>query len=444
MSRFFFLSPYFYASWDWRFTFLLLGISIFNWAYGRYAIAQRNAALWPGIAVNLLPLIIFKYSGFLYANVSAVGHALGAGWPRTIPLDIILPLGLSFFTFQGIAYLIDVATGEEPFELIDFLLYKSLWPQLIAGPIIRPGEIRADIDRDRRLDYGDCAIGVQRILFGFFKKIILADQLAPIVDAVFVSKFPNALDAGVALVAFGMQIYFDFSAYSDIGIGSARLFGFRYPENFQWPYAAHSPQEFWNRWHMTLSRWIRDYVFTPLAFATRNRPRWTNVWLVVAMAIVGLWHGAQWTFVLWGVWHGVLLVANQTVFKKFFEKARSSRVVALFATAFTFALVTLGWLLFRAESIAQVGDFLTAIFTIRGGLHLRPSTLRVNDILISFIYFAGLLLVQMTRGRLVEWSARQGSVQRVLWTLRPVAYVAMILAVIFLDQEAQKFVYFQF
>jgi len=434
----------FYASWDWRFCFLLLGLSVFNWAYAKYAIAQRQAALWPGIIVNVAALVVFKYTAFLYVNVASAGRALGAGWPKTLPFDIILPLGISFFTFQGIAYLIDVATGEEPFEFVDFLLYKSLWPQLIAGPIIRPGEIRPDIDRERRIDYADCAEGMQRILFGFFKKIILADQLAPVVDAVFVSKLPNALDAGVALVAFGMQIYFDFSAYSDIAIGSARLFGFHYPENFQWPYAASSPQEFWNRWHMTLSRWIRDYVFTPLAFATRNRPRMANVWLLVAMATVGLWHGAQWTFVLWGVWHGVLLIANQTVFKRFFEKARSSRMVALIATAFTFALVTLGWLLFRAESLAQVADFLTAIFTVRGGFHLRPSILRVNDILITFVYFIGMLTAQSVHAWLAAWHARGGGVQRLLWTLRPVGYATLILLVIFLDQEAQKFVYFQF
>lgn len=444
-ARKFFLiaaSYFFYASWDWRFAFLLLGLSVFNWAYARFVLAARSGPLWPGIVVNVAPLVVFKYTGFLYSNAAAVGNALGAEWADRLPYEILLPLGISFFTFQGIAYLIDVATGDEPFGFVDFLLYKALWPQLIAGPIVRPGEIRADIQRERFLDYDDCAYGARRILFGFVKKVIVADSLAPVVDSVFASKAPNALDAAVAVFAFGLQIYFDFSAYSDIAIGSARLFGFRFPENFDLPYASRSPQEFWTRWHMTLSRWIRDYVFTPLAFATRNRPRWSNFWLLVAMAVVGLWHGAQWTFVLWGVWHGVLLVANQTFLKGFFDGSRESRLRGFIAGTVTFTLITAGWLLFRAESLAQVSDFLRAIFTLRGGI--RPSTLRVNGMLLVFIYFVALLLAQTFRGWAAKLAAPQGRVYGVLRVLRPVAYAAMITAVVVLDQEAKAFVYFQF
>jgi alginate O-acetyltransferase complex protein AlgI len=432
----------FYGSWDWRFAFLLLGLSVFNWAYARYVLARPvPGRLWPGILVNLTPLFLFKYTGFFYANVAAVGRAFGAEWSADLPFAILLPLGISFFTFQGIAYLIDVATGEEPFGFVDFLLYKAMWPQLIAGPIVRPGEIRADIQRVRTLDYDDCAYGMQRILFGFVKKVILADSIAPVVDSVFASHAPNALDVGVAIFGFGLQIYFDFSAYSDIAIGSARLFGFHFPENFNWPYAARSPQDFWNRWHMTLSRWIRDYVFTPLAFASRHRPKWTNVWLLVAMAAVGLWHGAQWTFVVWGIWHGLLLVANQTVLKRFFESASASRPRGLMAMILTFSLVTIGWLLFRAESLAQVADYLRALATVRGGI--RPSTVRVNGILLILLYFAGLVLMQMTRGTLPALAARPRT-ERVLRALRPLGYVLLIVAVIVLDQEAKQFVYFQF
>jgi alginate O-acetyltransferase complex protein AlgI len=433
----------FYASWDWRFAFLLLGLSLFNWAYARYVLARAEPGpVWPGILVNLTPLLIFKYTGFFYENVATVGRALGAGWSENLPFQILLPLGISFFTFQGIAYLIDVATGEEPFDLLDFLLYKALWPQLIAGPIVRPGEIRDDLQRVRVLDYADCAAGAQRILFGFFKKIVIADNIAPVVDSVFNSNLPNALDVGVAILGFGLQIYFDFSAYSDIAIGSARLFGFHFPENFEWPYSARSPQDFWNRWHMTLSRWIRDYVFTPLAFATRHRPKWANVWLLVAMAAVGLWHGAQWTFVAWGVWHGLLLVANQTVLKPFFERAKSSSFRGLIAATLTFALVTLGWLLFRAESLAQVGDYLRALATFRGGV--RPSTVRGNGILIILMYFAALVLLQLTRRRAAAFLARPGITQNVLRALRPIGYAVLIVAIIILDQEAKQFVYFQF
>lgn len=282
---------------------------------------------------------------------------------------------------------------------------------------------------------------MQRILFGFVKKVILADSIAPVVDSVFASHTPNALDVGVAIFGFGLQIYFDFSAYSDIAIGSARLFGFRFPENFNWPYAARSPQDFWNRWHMTLSRWIRDYVFTPLAFASRHKPKWTNVWLLVAMAAVGLWHGAQWTFVVWGIWHGLLLVANQTVLKRFFERASASRMRGLLAMIVTFSLVMAGWLLFRAESLAQVADYLRALATMRGGI--RPSTVRVNGILLILLYFAGLVVMQMTRGTFAVLAVRPAPA-RVLRALRPLGYVLLIVAVIVLDQEAKQFVYFQF
>lgn len=433
----------FYASWDWRFAFLLLGLSLFNWAYARSVLARAEPGpVWPGVLVNLAPLLIFKYTGFFYENVAAVGRVLGAGWSESLPFQILLPLGISFFTFQGIAYLIDVATGEEPFDLLDFLLYKALWPQLIAGPIVRPGEIREDLQRVRVLDYADCAAGAQRIVFGFFKKVVLADNIAPVIDSVFTSRLPNAIDVAVAVLGFGLQIYFDFSAYSDIAIGSARLFGFHFPENFDWPYAARSPQDFWNRWHMTLSRWIRDYVFTPLAFATRHHPKWANVWLLVAMAAVGLWHGAQWTFVAWGIWHGLLLVANQTLLKTFFERAKTSAFRGLIAATVTFALVTIGWLLFRAESLAQVSDFLRALVTMRGGV--RPSTVRLNGILVIFIYFVGLLLMQLTRHRAAAFFARPGTTQNVLRALRPIGYALLIVAVLILDQEAKQFVYFQF
>ncbi len=430
----------FYASWDWRFCFLLLALTLFNWAYARFVLRRDDPGpLWPGVVVNLAPLILFKYTTFLVANAAAVGHMFGATWREELPFRILLPLGVSFFTFQAIAYLVDVATGEKPFAFLDFMLYRALWPQLIAGPIIRPGEIRNDLEGLRTLDYDDCAEGGRRIIVGFFKKIVLADALTPVVDSVFLSRAPNALDAGVALLGFGLQIYFDFSAYSDIAIGSARLFGFHFPENFDFPYRSRSPQELWSRWHMTLSRWIRDYVFTPLAFVTRQRPRMTTLWLFVAMAVVGLWHGAQWTFVAWGMWHGLLLVTNQTLLKRFFERSAESRARSLIVAATTFTLVTAGWLLFRAESLAQAADFFRAIVTLRGGV--RPSVLRVNGILMVLMDFFGLLAVQAIAGMSFPRRIRGTALLRLA---RPVAYALLIVAIIVLDQEARKFVYFQF
>ncbi|HEU0053398.1 MAG TPA: MBOAT family O-acyltransferase, partial [Longimicrobium sp.] len=381
----------FYCTWKLPFGLLLLAVSLFNWAYGRYVLpkAKTTTPLVLGVLANLAPLLYFKYTNFLIGNAAAVVDLFGADWhPRVA--DILLPLGISFFTFQGIAYLFDVATGEEPFEsLLDFLLFKAFWPQLIAGPIVRPGEIREQIETPRVMDYANVAEGCRRIVFGLFKKVVLADSLAPVVDTVFLAKgAPFALDAIVGVLGFGMQIYFDFSAYSDIAIGSARLFGYRFPENFAWPYVSRSPQEFWNRWHMTLSRWIRDYLFTPLTFASRRRPKLAPVWLLVAMAACGLWHGAQWTFVVWGVWHGLLLVLNQTALKPLFagtgpgEPARY-RLRGWVAWGVTMVLVFAGWLLFRAHSLAQAADMAQAILTFRGGA--APAVVRVNGILTVFL-----------------------------------------------------------
>jgi alginate O-acetyltransferase complex protein AlgI len=438
----------FYCSWKWQFAFLLLGLSLFNWAYGRWVLprATSTSPLIVGIGANLAALVYFKYTNFILVNVAAAVGLFGAQWRPSLS-DIVLPLGLSFFTFQGIAYLFDVATGEPPLEgLMDFLFFKAFWCQLIAGPIIRLSEIRDQIATERTIAYGDVADGSRRILFGFFKKVVLADNLAPYVTMVFSSAAtPNVLDAVVGILGFGLQIYFDFSAYSDIAIGTARLFGYRFPENFDWPYAATSPQEFWNRWHMTLSRWIRDYLFTPMMFAARKRPRLAPLWLLIAMALCGLWHGAQWTFVVWGLWHGLLLLLNQSVLRPVFlssdARARASRWHRIGAQALTFLLVQAGWALFRAGSIKQAVGLWWAILTLRGGL--RPAIARENIALFVFVMLAAVLGAQCLRPRVEKFAAgeilgRWGGV------IRPLVYAVLIFAIVVFDQEAKTFVYFQF
>jgi alginate O-acetyltransferase complex protein AlgI len=445
-------SYFFYCTWDWRFSFLLLGISVFNWAYGRWLAGRRESGrlLAAGIVVNLAPLLYYKYTVFLLSNLAAAVSAVGGGWRPDLPA-IILPLGISFFTFQGIAYLVDIWSGDRPFaELRDFLFFKAFWPQLIAGPIIRPHEIADQIREERHVGYDDLASGSRRILFGFFKKVVLADSLAPFVDAVFVrGAAPNAIDGICGALGFGLQIYFDFSAYSDIAIGSARLFGFVFPENFDWPYAAASPQEFWNRWHMTLSRWIRDYVFTPIRFATRYYPRMTPLWLVLAMAVCGLWHGAQWTFVAWGVWHGVMLVANQTFLKALFapnRKKLSGRAYVLrraIATVATFCAMNLAWVLFRAPGMAAAARIYEAIFTFRGGL--RPAILRENAILFVALACVSLVVFQALRGRFERPPGEAAPEPTLLRSAgKALVHAMMVSAVVVFDASSRAFVYFQF
>jgi D-alanyl-lipoteichoic acid acyltransferase DltB (MBOAT superfamily) len=444
-----FASYAFYCSWKWQFGFLLLGLSVFNWWYGRW-ILPRATSTWLlviGVSANLSALIYFKYTNFLLVNAAAALQLFGSSWQPSFG-DIVLPLGISFFTFQGIAYLFDVATGEPPLtSLLSFLVFKGFWPQLIAGPIIRLSEIRHQIEQTRTIKYEDVAIGCRRILFGFFKKVVLADNLAPYVDMVFLAQStPNFLDSVVGILGFGLQIYFDFSAYSDIAIGTARLFGFVFPENFNWPYSAVSPRDFWNRWHMTLSRWIRDYVYTPLAFAGRRRPRLAPLWLLIAMALCGLWHGAQWTFVVWGIWHGLLLVANETVLRPAFLPAEKARMYSplrrVTSIALTFVFVQAGWLLFRARDLAQAGTMLTSILTIRGGL--RPALIRENIVLFVFAVCVGLFVVQALVSAFSRRTALSERFAPWFALLRPVAYAAMIVAIVVFDQESKAFVYFQF
>lgn len=439
----------FYCSWQWQFGFLLLGLSLFNWWYGRWILPGATSAslLTVGVLANLAVLVHFKYTNFLLVNAAAALQLFGSAWRPSLG-DIVLPLGISFFTFQGIAYLFDVATGEPPLtDVVDFLLFKGFWPQLIAGPIIRLGEIREQIQADRTVDYSDVAIGCRRILFGFFRKVVIADNLAPYVDMVFLAHAtPNFLDSAVGILGFGLQIYFDFSAYSDIAIGTARLFGFVFPENFNWPYAASSPRDFWNRWHMTLSRWIRDYVFTPLAFAGRRRPRFAPLWLLIAMAVCGLWHGAQWTFVVWGVYHGLLLVANESFLRRVFPAPTAAGDVSIarraISIAVTFLLVQLGWLFFRATSLTQAWMMLGSIVTVRGGL--RPALIRENVVLLVFALCGGLFIAQVLAGVFSRRSELRERFAPWFTLLRPLAYASMVVAIIVFDQESKAFIYFQF
>lgn len=433
----------FYASWSWKYLALLLGVSLFNWAWGRWMVRSRHAwALAFGIAVDVLVLVWFKYTGFLLANVQHAAAAAGLAWTAPV-LHILLPLGVSFFTFQGIAYLIDVASGDDPFDsLPDFLLFKGFWPQLIAGPITRVEEMRGQIETPRRWADADFAAGARRILIGFLKKLALADSLAPVVERVYTTgAAPGGLDAIVATAAFALQIYFDFSAYSDIAIGSARLFGFVFPENFAWPYGAHSPQEFWNRWHMTLSRWIRDYVFTPLSFASRRSPHLVGLWLVVAMTICGLWHGAQWTFVIWGFWHGVLLVLNRTLLRVPFERAARGGIARIAGVLATFLLVSVGWVFFRAPGVAPAFDLLGAVFTLRGGAHLHVLA-RADALLVGAI-LAALVVADLAKDRVVA-ALHALAAQPWFFPMRPLADLVLLHAAILFGGATRPFVYFQF
>ncbi|MCC6525623.1 MAG: MBOAT family protein [Polyangiaceae bacterium] len=442
------MSYAFYCSWRWQYGVLLLGVTAFTYLYGAFLAKRAEPRRWLmlGVAIELTPLLFFKYLPFFVENLNGVGGLVGLPVSLRLP-EIILPLGISFFTFQGIAYLVDLASGAEPIRKpLDFVLYKALWPQLIAGPIIRPDEIREQLEADRAIDYADVAEGAKRIVNGFFKKAVLADTLAPYVDGVFAAQAaPGFVDTIAGMVGFGLQIYFDFSGYSDIAIGSARLFGFRFPENFALPYASRSFQQFWGRWHMSLSRWIRDYVFTPMLFASRHRPRLAALWLVTAMAACGFWHGARWTFIVWGIIHGLLLVLNQSLLRGFFaraERAGRASFVGIAAWVLVMFAVAVAWLFFRAQSLDQAAAMLSALVHFRGGF--APMVLRENGLLVIAAIFLALLGYQvLTAPALVvkRWAARA---PRLLQPLTGAYYCLVVMATIVLESNTKAFVYFQF
>jgi alginate O-acetyltransferase complex protein AlgI len=333
----------------------------------------RWCLLAAAVVGNLGLLVAFKYTNFLAENLNPLLTWIGL---RPFRLNTPhLPLGVSFFTFQGIAYVADVYRRDVPAErnAIRFGLAGALFPHLVAGPIVRYRDI-ADQLGDRHTSLEDFAAGVRRIVIGLAKKSLLANTLAWAADQAF-HRPPAQLGIGGAwlgLVCYGLQIYFDFSGYSDMAIGLGRLFGFTFPENFRHPYAAETVTLFWRRWHITLSSWLRDYVYIPLGGGRCGRTR-VLLNLLIVFALCGLWHGAAWTFLLWGLWHGVFLVAER--FGLADGLSRPLRHV------WTILAVLGGWVLFRADSLALAGGYFAAL--VGAGRGLRAADLLSGDVILA-------------------------------------------------------------
>jgi alginate O-acetyltransferase complex protein AlgI len=345
----------FYGFWDWRFCFLLAGSTALNWVAGElvFRAPRRHRRLVAGIAValNLGVLGLFKYFDFFLLSLAELLGSLGMT-PAMPFLAMAVPVGLSFFTFHGISYVVDIARSDlrKPAKPLEMLLYISFFPQLVAGPILRaahflPQIVRAPDPSDIR-----AILALLLILGGLFKKVVVANSLAvELVDPVFAT--PDAYGAADLLLAtygYALQIYCDFSAYTDIAIGLAALLGYRFPQNFDQPYRAASLRDFWRRWHMSLSSWLRDYLYIPLGGDTGNWKRYRNLFLT--MLLGGLWHGAAWHFVIWGALHGGWLILERLV--------GADRWPRWFGIFVTFHFVCLCWIFFRAQDAASAVTFL--------------------------------------------------------------------------------------
>ena len=320
--------------------------------------AGRRLLLAGGIAVNLAALIYYKYTGFGWQVVSAAAQQLADLSLPSAP-QIVLPIGISFFTFQAISYLIDVYRGDvRPARgYFEFAVYHTLFPQLVAGPIVRYAELRERLG-SHSLDLAHLTEGAYRICLGLGKKIVLADNLGAVADQIM--RLPanelSCAHAWLGIVCYSFQIYYDFSGYSDMAIGLGKLLGFDFPENFNQPYRAASITEFWRRWHMTLSRWFRDYVYIPMGGNRHGQTR-TYLNLAAVFVLCGLWHGAAVSFLLWGLYHGSLLVIERVLDRRF--DWRPSGPVAVAAS---FALVTIGWVLFRIDDPGAALTYFRALF----------------------------------------------------------------------------------
>ena len=313
---------------------------------------RRKAVMIAALVFNLGAIALFKYGNFILENL---GLLLGSALPR---FNFSLPLGISFYTFQILSYVLDVYNRKTPVQksLLRLATYIVLFPQLVAGPIVRYDQVQAEL-QERRETLADFVAGAQRFALGLGKKVILANAMGAIADPIFDAAVVPAGTAWLAAIAYALQIYFDFSGYSDMAIGMGRFFGFHFSENFRYPYMAESITDFWRRWHISLSTWFRDYVYFPLGGSRRGTAR--NILnLLVVWMLTGLWHGASWNFVLWGVYYGILLMLEKYVLDGVLKK-----VPGILRRMITLLLVLLGWVIFRLESVPAILSFMGSLFT---------------------------------------------------------------------------------
>jgi len=449
-------SYFFYGCWDWRFLGLIWLSTGLDYIFGlaldrrrafaghdgayRYSPAVRRGLVAASVVGNLGILGVFKYYDFFATQAADLMGAIGLPIEPRL-LRVALPVGISFYTFQTLSYTIDVYRGELRAcrSMVNFATFVAFFPQLVAGPIVRARDFLPQLAAPRRTTAAQFGEGGYLILWGLFKKVVIAGHLAPLADGVFTAE-AGGYSGGqvlVAVYAFAVQIYCDFSGYSDIARGCAKLMGFELVLNFNLPYFARNPSDFWRRWHISLSTWLRDYLYVPLG-GNRKGPRRTLINLALTMLLGGLWHGAAWTFVLWGAYQGGLLIVHRLTMPALarwtrFESAAVRRIWNVVAIAVFFQLVCLGWLIFRAESPGQIVSLLAAL---ADGITLSGSGVRT----LAF-YAAPLVVVQIVqylRGDL-------DVLLRMPTWVRGAAYAAMIYGlVLFGEGFDQPFIYFQF
>lgn len=435
----------FYGWWDWRFAFLLAATSFFSWGSGLviqrcHDRGNRRGAWWAGfgnIALNLGILGFFKYYNFFTQSFTAAFGRFGLGLEPHL-LEIVLPVGISFYTFQALSYSIDVYRRQmKPTRnLVDFFAFVAFFPQLVAGPIERASHLLPQIARPRILTREGVRSGLWLAVWGLFKKVVIADNLAALVDGAFAADGATGAMGLMATYAFAFQIYCDFSGYSDIARGLARMMGISLMENFRLPYFALNPKDFWGRWHISLSTWLKDYLYIPLGGNRHGAGRqYLNLFLT--MLLGGLWHGAAWTFVAWGAFHGLLLSLYHAWARGHVAKgAADSGHWVWVRRILMFHLVCIGWIFFRAGTFGDAWSVMSGIFC-NWSWDIRAANLLTAIVLLCWPMWA----VQWVQAR----SGEREVVPRLSLVPRTILYLVMALMFVWLGNTGGgAFIYFQF
>ncbi len=440
-------SYFFYGWWDWRFCSLLALSTVVDYVCAlridRTEVPRtRRAWLLASLCSNLGILGFFKYFNFFADNAAALLSALGFQAHPPV-LRVLLPVGISFYTFQTMSYTIDVYRRKlaPTRSFLDFALFVSFFPQLVAGPIERAGNLLRQFAAPRTVTRPMVESGCFLILVGFFRKLVIADGVAPLVDSAFASTATaDWLSLAAGAVAFALQIYGDFAGYSDIARGVSRLLGVELMVNFRQPYLSGNITEFWRRWHISLSTWLRDYLYIPLG-GNRHGTAATYRNLMLTMLLGGLWHGARWNFVVWGGLHGLFLAVHKFFLvragRKVAAERRTFSLAAVASCTATFALVSFAWIFFRSRTLAEAASCVAGILTLRGGLAGLPwgtaAKVAVFALFTAFLDFPAYR--RDSQEALLGWP----------WPVRGIAYAAMFLLIVLLRPlNDVPFIYFQF
>ena len=440
-----FASFVFYGWWDWRFLFLIIGSGLIDFFAGKLLVRyprKRTLFLIASLIGNLGSLAAFKYSVFISENIQKLLLVFGlqVNLQNHIPeFMYILPVGISFYTFQSMSYTIDIYRGrlKPTNNILQFFTYLSLFPQLVAGPIVRAKDLLPQLKRVRHVSQQENWNGLYLILIGYFKKVVLADNIAPLVNYAFsdVNTSTSTVYWWVVMIGFAFQIYFDFSGYSDIARGMAKWMGMHYRINFDHPYISTSLKEFWTRWHISLSTWFKDYVYIPLGGSRKGKFRsHVNMW--ITMVVSGLWHGASWTFIMWGALHAFYLSLERILklnilFKRFYL----GKWVALVFVSFQ---VIIAWVFFRAETFDQAFSIIYNMIAVNNILNFGDT----ESFNLALVYIITGLFIEMyfflNLKRFKIFNSRVKS------KLQIVQFIILILSIVFLRGHGEQFIYFQF